>query len=650
VTSRPLEATASVSNRFFPKTRSWWALGAPINLMSPLSLLRVVYALMATIWPLVTLGLGAPRSGRVVLFAATALAAGIWFILLRVGQVSSRWCQILTVAAALATGGVVWAGQASTQSVSYLLLAAPFGVFAALFIGARVLVAQELIVAAAVWVGFEGRLGAEHTVFLIVVVVLVWSCVIWPFALLGRSARSHDAVDADTGLPNGFGLAVRLAARPADSYVVAVTSFAGLPEAREAFGYQAGTELLRRAVEDLGQVVPRDAEIGRVEGDEVVVIIRLPENDDFGDRALIDATEAAGRLAATLVAGIGAGHYLVDAVEVTLAAHVGVAIAPWDGADLAEVIRRASLSARRVNAGNRAYRIWDADHGYLTSDDLALLADLRLAGARGELWLAYQPQLAPATGRIESVEALLRWKSTAHGLVSPGRFVPLAERTGLIGRLTEWVLAEALDAQQRWRLAGLTLPVSVNLSATLLVRPDLAEWVQQELQSRSLPPSALTLEVTETAATTDLLQAVVLLGPLHDGGVRISIDDFGTGYTSLAALPYLPLDELKVDQSFVRRMATSEIDDAVVRTVIELAHRLGLAAVAEGVEDATCAQRLTDYGIDLLQGYHIAKPLAEKDLVALATADRDRSEGRTEPGSGYGSPGPSPDSAVGQKI
>jgi EAL domain-containing protein (putative c-di-GMP-specific phosphodiesterase class I) len=188
----------------------------------------------------------------------------------------------------------------------------------------------------------------------------------------------------------------------------------------------------------------------------------------------------------------------------------------------------------------------------------------------------------------------------------------------LIGRLTDWVLSEALEAQVRWRSVGINVPVGVNFSPTTINTPDLPDRVLEQLARRHLPASCLTIEVTETSAI-DLLQAVSLLRPLHDAGIRISIDDFGTGYTSLAALPDLPLDELKVDQSFVMRSLTSTADDAIVRTVRELALRLGLDAVAEGVETKDMFDRMSGYGFDLLQGYFLSRPLEESDLIEYAS-------------------------------
>ena len=298
-----------------------------------------------------------------------------------------------------------------------------------------------------------------------------------------------------------------------------------------------------------------------------------------------------------------------------LRAHIGLAVGPDDGTDATDLIRRASLSARRATTSGQVSCRWDETMtGAMTSADLALLADLRLAPERGELWIAYQPQIDPASGATVAVEALLRWNSPTHGLVRPDAFIPLAERTGLVDRLTDWVLGEALDAQVRWRRVGLHLPVSVNVSAGSLSDPALPEKIIGALESRRLPGRVLVVEVTETAAL-DAEQAVDRLGALHRADIGVSIDDFGTGYTSLAVLPHLPIDELKVDQRFVIASATSAADDSIVRSVLELAHQLGLRAVAEGVEDDEAASRMSSYGFDLLQGWAFSKALPEGELI-----------------------------------
>ena len=243
------------------------------------------------------------------------------------------------------------------------------------------------------------------------------------------------------------------------------------------------------------------------------------------------------------------------------------------------------------------------------------------AAAKGELALAYQPQVDSWSGAIVAVEALLRWEGSTRGSVSPGEFIPLAERSGLIDRLTDWVFAEALDAQVRWRGQGLDIPVSVNLSARALTLPDIAASILGEITRRGLP-ARRTVEVTEASEAADLLEAIGTLQPLHDAGIHISIDDFGTGYTSLSVLPELPLSELKLDQRFVVRAPTSPADDAIARTVRELAHRLGLRAIAEGVDSPQLYQLMVDMGYDVLQGFYISRPLTEDALLRfVARAD-----------------------------
>jgi EAL domain-containing protein (putative c-di-GMP-specific phosphodiesterase class I) len=190
----------------------------------------------------------------------------------------------------------------------------------------------------------------------------------------------------------------------------------------------------------------------------------------------------------------------------------------------------------------------------------------------------------------------------------------------MLGEMTRWVISEALDAQVRWRTAAPGLRVAVNLSGLLVGDADLLSWLRSQLEVRGLGPSCLTIEVTETADMGDTEVAARFLGALRALGVRVSIDDFGTGYTSLSALTRLPLDELKIDQAFVRRSATSAADEAVIRSVCDLGHRLGLVVVAEGIEDEPTASRLTDFGADVLQGFFFSEPLDEDALIRFVSA------------------------------
>ena len=626
VTSTRLDSSARPRNRLFPKTRSWFALDAPLELLSPLSVFRVMFALAIVSWPLVGLTTTEPRSDAGVIVGVGGLTVVVWLYLLRAKKLDPSASTVLTGYWTVAVGTLVWCGHGTVVSGVYASCLIPIAVFTALFLGHRAVAVQMVASLLIVAIALFPTQGIGRALCMAVVVSVMLCVASTAVLLLTRSARRLDATDPDTGLPNGFGLARRLSAQHQSNFLVAVVVLEGIGIAREALGYQIGTEILRRAVEDLGQVLPPGAAIGRVEGDELVVTLGLEptaseedrsrgqeeSNDDVGLPGSV--VQAGMSLAETLVRAIAAGRFLVGAVDVPISAHVGLSAAPWEGTQVAELVRRASLSARHAEAKGLPVVLSDDHTDALTIGDLEMLGDLRLAPQQGELALAFQPQIASATGSVFGVEALLRWESSRHGNVSPGRFIPLAERLGLMNELTKWVVGEALDAQVRWRRAGIETPVSVNLSAKSLPFPELAGWILTQLGERGLPASCLTIEVTETAVA-DSVQAVAMLAPLHENGVRISVDDFGTGFTSLALLPTLPLDELKVDQCFVLRSLESPGDEAIVRTIGELAHRLGLQSVAEGVETAEIAERMVAIGIDLLQGYHFARPMKERDLL-----------------------------------
>jgi EAL domain-containing protein (putative c-di-GMP-specific phosphodiesterase class I) len=624
-----------VQNRLFPKTRSWFALDAPLALLSPLSVLRVVFAFAAFTWILAGVVWPLSHSDRatVLVVAVTALVA--WAAMLRIHRASFGWCLALTTLWLAEVSTLVSTGHGGGLSVVATTYFVPIGVFVALYFGIWTVTACQGAIALCLWITLMGPVGVLRAAFLSVLMAMALATASFVVVLLMRSTRSLGTLDPDTGLPNGLGIAQRLAGRDVSApMVVIAVVIRGIDSAQEALGFEAGSELLRRAVEDIGQVLPSDAIIGRI-GDELIVARPMAEGTLSPDEQRAEsvperAVEVARSLAQTVGRAINAGRYFLNAVEVSLHAHAGLSVAPWDGDAIPELFRRASLSAREAVANGATDAVWHANTHTLTGADLALLADLGMAEERGELTLVFQPQVAARSGEVVSVEALLRWKSRTRGDVSPALFIPLAERTGLINRLTEWVLPEALNTQVRWRQQGLAISTSVNLSPVTMTRQDLAESVLEELRIRSLPSSCLTLEITETAVT-NLLHAVLRLTPLREAGLRISVDDFGSGNTSLSSLPHLPLDELKVDQQFVRRSRESHNDLAIVRTIIELAGRLGLLCVAEGVETEELYDDMVAMGFDLLQGYFVARPLGEDELVRFV---------RTRPGVSARNPSP----------
>lgn len=610
VTSDRLRSDA-VANRMFPKVRSWFALGAPLELLSPLSVARILVLVGSATW-LIGGSIGALDAIASIVLTAISV---LWAMrLMRLRALTHPGCSMVSVGlAAMVTAALFTSDDGRRVAVLAVLLTV-MSIFIGLFF-----VAYELLGMVALVYGVlvaSSRLTNDGMGFGDGLMVSAFIAALSAMtAFTARTSRVSGSTDPETGVKNIRGMVDQLARRDsADDVVVATIFLSGVAEVRDALGHDAGSELVRRAVEDLGQVLPSHSVIGRGASDDVLVLLRNDSRAKRTTQALVSATVK------QIGDAIGVGRYLVGDIEVALTTHVGIAVATESAGDAGEIVRQSALAARSARVSGRLSDSWDGRTTTLTAEDLSILADLRMAIDRKEFWIAYQSQVRAVDGRIVAVEALLRWSSETHGFVPPGRFIPLAERTGLVDRLTDWVVDEALDAQVRWREAGLDLTVSVNVSPLSLRSVDFGGRVRSALEVRSLPAGVLMLEVTESTAF-DIPEAVERLGPLRDLGVKISIDDFGTGYTSLAVLPHLPLDELKVDQQFVRDSLTSSASEAIVISVCELAHRLGLSAVAEGVEDALLAERMASYGFDLLQGYHFARPLPEADLVELLRSE-----------------------------
>jgi EAL domain-containing protein (putative c-di-GMP-specific phosphodiesterase class I) len=293
-------------------------------------------------------------------------------------------------------------------------------------------------------------------------------------------------------------------------------------------------------------------------------------------------------------------------------ASVGIAIAER-GVDVTALMQRADIALYQAKQDRARWCLYDNATAPITPE-LGLLADLREALERGHLSVAFQPQVALGDGRVSGAEALARWKHPERGFIPPSDFITLAENTGLISQITDLVLEETLSANAAWTLQGLTCPVSVNLSARQLADLGLPERVSAALRRHGVAAGQLTVEVTESSILGDPRRAGQILYELRQEGVRIAVDDFGTGYSSLAYLQRLDLDELKVDRSFVQSMCVSSRDDVLVRSIIELAHNLGLSVVAEGVESGAQIARLRELRCDAVQGYYTGRPM-DRDLM-----------------------------------
>jgi diguanylate cyclase len=371
-----------------------------------------------------------------------------------------------------------------------------------------------------------------------------------------------------------------------------------LQEVNDTLGHTQGDVLLRQTGGRLQRLPFKTHEPCRIGSDEFGVVVPL------GAR---DPAAVAGQIAAAFSA-----PFVLGRLSVRTTACVGAAMAPAHGLDAGALLRSADV-ALSVAKRERGVAVYQADRDPFDLRRLQLLAGLREAIDAGGLNLEYQPKVDLATGAVAGVEALVRWRHAELGEISPGEFVPLAEDRGLIGPLSAWVLAESGRQCRAWGGHGLEVAVSANISAQNLYDPGLVKWLTR-LFDDGLAPGQLTLELTETQVVSDLPMARQILRRLRGLGAKLSIDDFGTGYSSLSYLSKLPLDELKIDRSFVLDLETGEHGTSVVQTIIDLGHDLGLRVVAEGVESDATVATLDSLGCDQVQGYHVSRPLGADAL------------------------------------
>ncbi|MCZ2827964.1 bifunctional diguanylate cyclase/phosphodiesterase [Modestobacter sp. VKM Ac-2986] len=416
----------------------------------------------------------------------------------------------------------------------------------------------------------------------------------------------HDADhDRLTGLPNRQRLAAEidalLAADPADARAgLVLAALDGYTDVTDTLGHAASDELLLVTAGLLREHAPPQAVVARMEGGQFAVL--LPGLSLAAtERAAVRLREAASTRAR--VAGLD--------LEVSLT--IGVAAAPVHGSDSGTLIQRAdvALLAAHTSAGVATY------HPVLDQQSLRRLqlgTELETAMAEGQISVVFQPIIDSRTADIVSVETLVRWHHPRYGDIPPEDFISLAEQIGRIGSLTDHVLGLALDRCRRWLDQDIALSVAVNLSARCLVEPDLVDRVRNALREHGVPGELLTLELTEGSVVDDTVRNSTVLADLHSLGLRLSMDDFGTGYSSLSQLRLLPIDELKIDKSFVLGMSTSQNESFIARSIVELAHNLGLRVVAEGVEDEVTRDLLAQMGCDKLQGFLVSRPLPEDRL------------------------------------
>ncbi|MFN7136566.1 MAG: putative bifunctional diguanylate cyclase/phosphodiesterase [Thermomonas sp.] len=375
----------------------------------------------------------------------------------------------------------------------------------------------------------------------------------------------------------------------------------------DSLGHSAGDALLCQVADTLRGCVRESDTVARVSGDEFLVLLGELQDEDAIVAAVAKLTHLLGQA------------FLVEGVDVLVTASLGIAVSPRDGGDTDTLLKHADMAMYRAkDAGRNTFRFFDPSMNESVVEQLHLAAGLRSALGSEQLMLHYQPQLELASGRIVGAEALLRWRHPEQGWISPARFIPVAERSGLIHELGAWVLRQACMDAQSWRALGLgELGVAVNVSAVQFRRDGLERDVARALASSGLPAQALELELTESLLMADASHLGNVLQRLSASGVQIAIDDFGTGYSNLGYLRNFAVDRLKVDQSFVRRMTSNPQDEGLVRAIIEMGHCLGLQVVAEGVEDAQTLARLADFGCERGQGFHWSPALPPQDFIAF---------------------------------
>ena len=419
--------------------------------------------------------------------------------------------------------------------------------------------------------------------------------------------RMYDALhDGLTSLPNRALLQLevnrllRETKAPGDGVVVVLADLDHFKEINDTLGHHVGDLLLVEVAQRLVAAAGPEVMVARLGGDEFALLAAV--------QGVGSPTAAATALADRVLDGLRE-PITVAGVRLDVQASMGIAVSPEHGADLSQLMARADVAMYAAKVQHAGRAVYDPELDENTPQRLALLAELRDGIGRGELVLHYQPKCATRSGEVIGVEALVRWQHPTRGLLMPDQFIPVAENTGIISLVTPVVLEEAVRQARVWLDGGRRLGVAVNLSVRHLTDLELPHQVEATLLRHGLPAELLTLEVTESTIMNDPTRAVLVLAGLRDLGVRIAVDDYGTGYSSLAYLKRLAVDELKIDKSFVMSMLTDDSDAVIVRSTIELGHNLGLQLVAEGVENAATWQLLLPLGCDVLQGFHISRPI-----------------------------------------
>ncbi|MGW3286543.1 putative bifunctional diguanylate cyclase/phosphodiesterase [Streptomyces sp. NPDC001002] len=430
---------------------------------------------------------------------------------------------------------------------------------------------------------------------------------------IARARAEEQLRDPLTGLPNRQWLLERIwtalddAERIGARAALMLIDLDRFRSVNDTLGHLAGDRLLLQIADRLRVALPRGAEAARLGGDEFAVLLPVA-----------DSTTSATRVARNLVAALSSPLDL-DGLTLVLEASAGVAVFPDHALDAEGLLRRADVAMYQAKRDRTGVEVYESKRDSNTPDRLGLLGDLRRALDAHEVQLHYQPKVR-FDGQVAGLEALVRWVHPERGKVPPDEFIAIAESSGLMPHLTEYVLDTALAQVAKWRAQGLFVPVAVNVSPRDVHTPGFAGSVAARLARHGVPAGSLQLEITEHVLLEDPQRAADTLAGLTGHGVKMSLDDFGTGYSSLVHLRRLPVSELKIDRSFVARLAYDTEDAEIVRCTVDLAHSLGLLVVAEGVEDDETWERLRDLGCDAVQGWLVAAAMPSEETTAWLLA------------------------------
>ena len=420
--------------------------------------------------------------------------------------------------------------------------------------------------------------------------------------------------DSLTGLPNRILFQDRLrqqilvSARSASRFPVFVMDIDRFKEVNDSFGHETGDRLLVAVGERIEGALRESDTVARFGGDEFALLIPTADTDE---KAMMVARKVRTAFEAP---------FELQGVMVNVEGSIGIATFPDNGEDPQTLIKHADEAMYVAKRDNSGYEMYTMSHQLKSLDRLLLMGEFRQAVERDELVLHFQPEVDPRTGEIVAVEALVRWQHPTRGLLSPDQFVPLAEQSGLIRPLTRWVIDNAVHQVRLWRApSGRPMVVAVNMSARDFQDADLPDHVTDALRRCDMEPGRLKLEITESVIMVEAARSLETLATFRKMGVRLSIDDFGTGYSSLSYLKRLPVDEIKIDRSFVIDIVSDHGASSIVRATIELAHNLRRTVVAEGVEDQATVALLVSFGCDAVQGYYFTRPVAADEMARLLT-------------------------------